>query len=600
MQKKRIVSLLLAAFCVLTLFVGCKNDTDQTKNSDSDGEHEPIVMQMPFRNMGAFLDKVHEKYPEINLQFDAYSGANFTAYINARTQANDIPDIYCRTYYVPEFDDMSDLLIDLSGYSFTDNYAEVRLRDVSDNGAIYLLPTYFECFGITYNKTLLEKHGWTLPTNFKELEELAVKAKEAGVNLCLTEIQFPGYGFQYLCNILDTGYLNTIEGRKWQTAYVNGEATIEDSPEMMENLQTLQKWRDLGMLNGDGDPVSDSNTKAMMAEGNTLFLLGSTNKFKEEETTDEFGLMPYLSEDGTRNAYILNVSRYVGLSKKLLEPGNEQKLQDALHVMEVMSSVEGMEAMNSAFLNTSLLPLKDYTVKDGGYYSGIEDQLNSGMTAPFIYSGWAPVIANIGETVISFIKGEASLDDIAKSFDDNQYLLKDNSDSCVTTVTEKIDQAHCAQLVGIVFAKASGADLALISKNKWYKLDKYDSDLNLDGVSGALYPMQITDEEIVSILPTGWRKNIQTVTLTGARIKELAEKGYDRLGSEMTFPYELVVPEGFVIDDSATYTVVIAGATDAVKEEGNITDTGILGLEAMRDFLKKYQTFSLKDIVWEK
>lgn len=80
---------------------------------------------------------------------------------------------------------------------------ESRLQDVFDNGAIYLLPSTYNCYGITYNKTLLKKYGWELPNSFAELEELAAKAKEAGVDLCLPQIQYPGYGFQYLCNIAD-------------------------------------------------------------------------------------------------------------------------------------------------------------------------------------------------------------------------------------------------------------------------------------------------------------------------------------------------------------------------------------------------------------
>lgn len=37
-------------------------------------------------------------------------------------------------------------------------------------------------------------------------------------------------------------------------------------------------------------------------------------------------LMPYLSEDGNQNVFVLNVSRYVGLNKDLGE--NEKKLKD--------------------------------------------------------------------------------------------------------------------------------------------------------------------------------------------------------------------------------------------------------------------------------
>ena len=57
---------------------------------------------------------------------------------------------------------------------------ESRLQDVFDNGAIYLLPSVYNCYGITYNKTLLREHGWELPNSFAELEVLAAKAKEAG------------------------------------------------------------------------------------------------------------------------------------------------------------------------------------------------------------------------------------------------------------------------------------------------------------------------------------------------------------------------------------------------------------------------------------
>ena len=37
-------------------------------------------------------------------------------------------------------------------------------------------------YGITYNKTLLREHGWELPNSFAELEELAAKTKEAGMD----------------------------------------------------------------------------------------------------------------------------------------------------------------------------------------------------------------------------------------------------------------------------------------------------------------------------------------------------------------------------------------------------------------------------------
>lgn len=92
--------------------------------------------------------------------------------------------------------------------------------------AASLLPMGYNALGITYNKTLLEKNGWTLPTNLAQLEELKAKAEEAGCTFCLDQLQYPGTGFQYFCNILDTGFLSTVDGLQWQDDYLTGKANM--------------------------------------------------------------------------------------------------------------------------------------------------------------------------------------------------------------------------------------------------------------------------------------------------------------------------------------------------------------------------------------
>ena len=597
MIKKKIQSWLLIIAGMIALFTGC-TAKDFLSEMSSNNVHEAITIQSSFRNMSAFIDAVHERYPEINLEVIPYSGANYTAYVKAQIAAGDMPDIYCTTYYTPGHDDVSDRLIDMSGYAFTDCYAEARLRDVTDDGAIYMLPMYYNCIGITYNKTLLEKHGWKLPDSLQELEKLAPKVRKAGCQLALDQVQFPEYGFQYFCNIMSTNYLNTPDGRKWQERFLDGDTTMAGTQELVKNMEILEKWRKIGMLNGSGNSKSDEETRRKMAEGNTLFMLGSSNLFKDEETEDEFGLMPYLSEDGTQNAFIMNVSRYIGLNKHLKDKGNEQKLEDALHVMEVLSTVKGMKALNQSYANTSLLPLKDYVVESEGYYADIEDKLNAGVMAPFIYDGWENLIVATGRGMLSFIRGDSGLREVVQTFDENQHLIVDNSVAAYTKVTEKLDTSACAKAIGICFAKASGADLALISNNKWYKLTKA-KDLNFEGVSGALYPLPVTDQEITSILPTGWTGNIETVTLSGKRILQLAETGYDRNGDGKTFPYELVMPEKLELDEKGIYTVAICGVTEEVAEEGKLTDTGILGLTAAQEYFRQFDALALEDIVWD-
>lgn len=596
-----VASGILAASAALTACGGSSasgSTASNTATSAANGEHEPISICTPFRDINGFIEVVHKHYPEINFEVIPYSGYNGTAFMQGQLRSGEIPDIYTSSAYTPgQFGD-SEKLLDLSSYDFTNNYVTARLREVTLDNAIYMLPSYFGCLGVTYNKKILADNGWEVPTSLKEMEEIASKARELGYNVFLNQIQYPGYGFQYMCNILDTGYFSTLEGREWQNKFLNGEATLSGTPEMMENMQLLQRWRDLGFLNDDMGLANDGEVGEEMIKGNTLFMLGTSNDFtKYGGDNTDYGLMPYLSENGDQNVFILNVTRYSGISKKLEEPGNEQKLEDALHVMEIMSTVEGIDALNTNFKSASLAPLKDAPVVEGNYYKDILDQVNEGYTAPFVYAGWENVIVPYGNEMISFIRGDAELDDVIKTIDDNQSLITDNSSQIITTATETISTEDCARLSGIVFTKASGADFALISMDKWFPDNHGDG--NKDGVSGELFPLPVTETEITCFLPTGWRLNIETYTFTGKRAKELLDTGYNRKDEGFYYPYLLVAPDGFTIEDDKTYTVVICGATDAVKEEGNVQDTGILGLTAMDDYLKKFDTFSAKDISWE-
>ena len=578
---------LLAATAALT---ACGGKTETVKKDDT---HEVITFMAPYMEEEAFIEQVHSVYPEVNIEIVPYSGDNTTTCLQNMFEANDLPDICTLTVYDPMTDHVSDKLLDLSGYDFTDNYVESRLQEVSDNGAIYLLPSSYNCYGITYNKTLLREHGWELPNSFAELEALAAEAKEAGVDLCLPQIQYPGYGFQYLCNIADADFLGTLDGKLWQKDYLSGEANVSNTPGMMQAMAYVQKWKDIGMLNDSGDALDDNVTRQRMTEGNTLFLIGGTNGIVEsDDNADKFGLMPYLSEDGTQNVFVLKVNRFYGLNKKLEQ--NPQKLEDALKVMRVLSTVEGSSALIPAkTLKCSLLPFKDAKADDT-YYADVADVLNAGNTAPFIYSGWENTIVTTGLKMLDFIKGNAAMEDVIRQLDEDQDSVVNNTPDVITTVTEELSQQDCAMLVGRCFAQATGSDLALVSLSTW--IPGNPTDQNHHGVAAKLYAKGITDYDLSAILPTGWNRTIQTVTLTGQQISDLLATGYDAYGNGKGYPYVLVSP--VQPEAGKTYQVAICGVSDRLAAEATVTDSGVVGMDAAKTFFGAYTTISRADTAW--
>ena len=578
---------LLAATAALT---ACGGKTETVKKDDT---HEAVTFMAPYMEEEAFIEQVHSVYPEVNIEIVPYSGDNTTTCLQNMFEANDLPDICTLTVYDPMTYHVSDKLLDLSGYDFTDNYVESRLQEVSDNGAIYLLPSSYNCYGITYNKTLLREHGWELPNSFAELEALAAEAKEAGVDLCLPQIQYPGYGFQYLCNIADADFLGTLDGKLWQKDYLSGEANVSNTPGMMQAMAYVQKWKDIGMLNDSGDALDDNVTRQRMTEGNTLFLIGGTNGIVEsDDNADKFGLMPYLSEDGTQNVFVLKVNRFYGLNKKLEQ--NPHKLEDALKVMRVLSTVEGSSALIPAkTLKCSLLPFKDAKADDT-YYADVADVLNAGNTAPFIYSGWENTIVTTGTKMLDFIKGDATMEDVIRQMDEDQDSVVNNTPDTITTVTEELSQEDCAMLVGRCFAQATGSDLALVSLSTW--IPGNPTDQNHHGVAAKLYAKGITDYDLSVILPTGWNRTIQTVTLTGQQINDLLATGYDAYGNGKGYPYVMASPVQPEADK--TYQVAICGVSDQLAAEADVVDSGVVGMDAAKAFFGAYTSISRADTAW--
>jgi carbohydrate ABC transporter substrate-binding protein, CUT1 family (TC 3.A.1.1.-) len=171
MKLRKLLSLSIAA--ILLCFTGCVNKNTLSK-------HEPITILAPYLECDRLVDLVHKKYPEINLKVLSYSGANTTTYLQNMLAADDLPDICTQTIYDPNIDDVSDRMIDLAGYDFTDNYVESRLQDISDDGAIYMLPSAYSCIGITYNKTLLENMDGNFQNLFMILKSWRKRRKKQG------------------------------------------------------------------------------------------------------------------------------------------------------------------------------------------------------------------------------------------------------------------------------------------------------------------------------------------------------------------------------------------------------------------------------------
>lgn len=575
-MKKRLFLCIPRVILACLLICACSNCMPKTA-------HEPLTIMTAQKDYTQLAKAFKEAYPEVELQFISYSGENSTSYLHKILEVGQAPDIYTSNI-LPDKELQKKYLVDLSVYDFSTRYAVSRLNECSVEGSIYMLPCNYSVLGIYYNKTLFEKHGWTAPKSFQELEKLVPKIREANVDVSATSLEYTGNGFQYLFNLGATMFLRMPEGLEWIERFLNGETTADIVWE--ETLAYMQKWIDLGMIDGKWFGHTTGDVINHFIQGNTAFFIyGGPFRFTQNEdgTGDQYGIMPWLSEDGSNNRYITNTACYFGLNADLEKPENKQKMQDALKFMKFISTEEGQRLLSGS--QKQLLTLSGGNAEVAKEYNEVIKMLDAGFCAPLIYAGWENLIVPVGSECLKWYAGKSTGKQVIAVMNSAMKNSIENRTDSYANVMENLTQEETAKLVGTAFAEAVGADGSLISLGEYH-----DGKENKDGVNGCLWNGPVTDEIISTVNPLGWVDTIKTITLTGSEIQQLAEEGYDLFGDGNSFPYVLTINENQELDKMEKYEMVICGCTKNVANAGGIRDTQISGMDALRNYLTKLIT----------
>lgn len=348
--------------------------------------HEPITIMAAHKDYKKLVELVHKTYPQIRLEIRNYEGTDCSADTAEQLVSAEMPDIYFTDIAWNEKDQTAHL-VDLSRYRVSEMYDPVRLDEFDIDGGIYLLPYEFHVCGIGYNKTLLEKHHIDVLQSFRQLREETILAlKKAGIGIAESQIDSPESAFEQFFGVMDTGY--------------------------------FQQWIDCDMMKMKQD---NRNSLEHFKEGNTAFFVGDMETFSEYDdgTGDQYGLMPYLSEDGSQNMYANMISCCFGLNKELERKGHEQKLQDAIHVLEIISGEEGCRVLMEES-SAAMCAAKKWRLPPDSPYAEVLDRINKGQMAFRVYDGWEDLIVPFGEKIMEWVQGSCSAQEALRTLDDER------------------------------------------------------------------------------------------------------------------------------------------------------------------------------------
>ncbi len=512
-----------------------------------------------------FLDLLRRTYPDIELEFISYTGGNSTGYSWAQMRADDIPDIFITTQIL-DGDLAKERLADLSGYPFISNLSTPILDQVAIDGGIYLLPSSTAMYGIYYNQTLMQEKNWAVPTDFGELEALCREIRAEGLIPGVIGTQLTGGPFSAVFNLAKTGWLTTPEGVTWEQDFLAGDAAAAGRWE--ETMDYVQRYLDAGMF--ETDPEDRGNPQLILdylGNRRAVFctVIQTVNITELPESGDKLGMMPYIGEDGSKNVYMYAPAFYFGISKRLTEPGNEKKLEDAVKILSLLYTPEGQATFITGETPCVMSVLDSDAAPEGALIGDAHQALREGRAFPMTYVGWDGVLADMGQAYKEWFRDENGMDGpqcIARMDELQQGHLSRSEQLYFCESTADFTLEETGVLVGKALGSAAGADAALIP------LGEFHDGVELSAsVSGKLYAGPI-NTDVASSLAPGADGEYAVLTMTGAQLKELAQAGFDAQGDGNPFPYVLAVRGGGEPEDGVLYQVaaLAQGYTEEVGQ----------------------------------
>lgn len=174
--------------------------------------------------------------------------------------------------------------------------------DLYNDGHVYSAPFAFKSQGLIYNKALLEKYGWELPTTWAEFLELGEKAKAEGIALMTYQGIYP----TYLDSILMPALASAIGTEKLNELSRHGEGIITSEP-AMEVLKNFAAIAENGYLLEGTVAMDHTQSQSEFMQGKALFITGGDYLPAEMAAVEpcadfEWAMTapPALTEDQTR------------------------------------------------------------------------------------------------------------------------------------------------------------------------------------------------------------------------------------------------------------------------------------------------------------
>ena len=586
---KKIISLILVSV-LLVSFVACGKETETLSTE----ENSPITMFIALGNNEDYYTAFKENIKQdlgIDVEFVYQLNGDTSDYVKQMFSNNDLPADLIFTSSKTEDELLENTCVDLlSRTSVASLFTPSIVAEcTTDEGAIYQLPVSSKLIGITYNETLMNEMGWTVPETFDDMVSLKAKCDEAGVKFAVSDGAATGHGFNWLFHLMGSQWLSTPEGTTWFENYREGKATID---EFKEKCEYFKRWKEAGLF-GSFRTV-DWNGNVEFSQTRALFLYRITNdtngyegKLYDEDgneteirVNDTYKAMPWISEDGSNNCFTYYHNSWVHMNKDLEKEENSEKLKNAIKVIEYMVG-EKMSDVVSETAKDAYVAVNNFEMDEDRIYGNYADSIVNGFVQPWYYNYFdADSIVITGETINNYIDDKGDFDTIFTTLDKCTQNYLNAETVTIADFPDGLDFEETAELVAVCGAEALDNTLEENGREERTEVSlvPYTPGANLmqpfKGVAvsnSIVYKGKLDLAYRNCILPPKVTRPVG-ILMTGAEIKEITENKFDpsdRVVDAETgetefdienygpYPYVCLVKGGGELEDEKEYLVAV-------------------------------------------
>lgn len=221
-----------------------------------------------------------------------------------------------------------------------DQLKENLTFEFGQTGKIFQLPILLSTYGVWYDEALMTQKGWSVPTNYTELQSFCASARSAGIDPMIYTGQYSGYAvWGFLMPAVAAAAVESNDLDYFYNVCMASDSSVWSDPRFKDALQKFANLADAGYFDLAGLSMNHINSQVSWLNHEAVLIpngLWLETEMKDS-TPDGFKMRYYPSvmQDADQPTCIIASANGMGIAEKAKNPAAAEAFIRFLYTDEI-------------------------------------------------------------------------------------------------------------------------------------------------------------------------------------------------------------------------------------------------------------------------